>query len=35
MGQPEEVAKAILYFASDDAWITGVILTVNGGESIK
>ncbi|MFB5606266.1 MAG: SDR family NAD(P)-dependent oxidoreductase [Nitrosarchaeum sp.] len=36
IGQPEEVAKAILYFASDDAaWTTGAILTVDGGESIK
>ncbi|MDH3191592.1 MAG: SDR family oxidoreductase [Nitrosopumilus sp.] len=36
IGQPEEVAKAILYFASDDsAWTTGAVLTVDGGESIK
>ena len=36
IGQPEEVAKAILYFASGDAaWTTGAILTVDGGESIK
>ncbi len=36
IGQPEEVAKAVLYFASDDAsWITGAVLTVDGGESIK
>jgi dihydroanticapsin dehydrogenase len=36
IGQPEDIAKAILYFASDDAsWITGTILTVDGGESIK
>lgn len=36
IGQPEEVAKAVLYFASDDAsWITGAILAVDGGESIK
>lgn len=36
MGKPEEVAKAILYFASDDAsWITGAILAVDGGESTK
>ena len=36
IGQPDEVAKAVLYFASDDAsWITGSILTVDGGESIK
>jgi dihydroanticapsin dehydrogenase len=36
IGQPEEVAKAVLYFASDDAsWVTGAILVVDGGESIK
>jgi dihydroanticapsin dehydrogenase len=36
IGKPEEVAKAILYFASDDAaWTTGAILAVDGGESIK
>ncbi len=36
IGQPEEVAKAIMYFASDDAsWITGAVLAVDGGESIK
>jgi len=36
IGQPEEVAKAVLYFASDDAaWTTGAILAVDGGESVK
>ena len=36
IGQPEEIAKAVLYFASDDAsWVTGAILTIDGGESIK
>ena len=36
IGKPEEVAKAILYFASKDAaWTTGAVLTVDGGESIK
>lgn len=36
IGQPEEIGKAVLYFASDDAsWITGAILAVDGGESIK
>jgi dihydroanticapsin dehydrogenase len=36
IGQPDEIAKAVLYFASDDAsWTTGAILTVDGGESIK
>ena len=36
MGKPEEVAKAVLYFASDDAsWTTGAVLAVDGGESTK
>ena len=36
IGQPEEIGKAALYFTSDDAsWVTGAILTVDGGESIK
>jgi len=36
IGKPEEVAKAVLYFASDDAsWTTGAILAVDGGESTK
>lgn len=36
IGQPEEVGKAVMYFASDDAsWTTGAILAVDGGESIK
>ncbi len=36
IGQPEEIAKAVMYFASDDAsWTTGAILAVEGGESIK
>ena len=36
IGQPEEIGKAVLYFTSNDAsWVTGAILTVDGGESIK
>ena len=36
IGQPDEVGKAVLYFASDDAsWVTGSVLTIDGGESIK
>ena len=34
VGQPEEIARAILYVASDDAsFVTGHILTVDGGKS--
>jgi len=36
IGQPEEVAKAVMYFASDDSsWTTGAILAIDGGQSIK
>ena len=36
IGSPEDVAKAVMYFTSDDAsWTTGAILAVDGGESIK
>ncbi|MBQ8833607.1 MAG: glucose 1-dehydrogenase [Oscillospiraceae bacterium] len=32
MGQPEEIAEAVIYFASDEsAYTTGQILTVSGG----
>lgn len=32
VGQPEDVAKAALFLASDDAaWITGAVLNVDGG----
>lgn len=36
IGNPEDVAKAILYFASEDSsWITGAILPVDGGVATK
>lgn len=32
VGQPEDIAKAALYLASDDSsWVTGTVLTVDGG----
>lgn len=32
LGQPEDVASAVLYLASDEArWVTGATLHVNGG----
>jgi NAD(P)-dependent dehydrogenase (short-subunit alcohol dehydrogenase family) len=32
VGQPEDVARAALFLASDDAaWITGAVLNVDGG----
>jgi meso-butanediol dehydrogenase/(S,S)-butanediol dehydrogenase/diacetyl reductase len=32
IGEPEDVAKAALFLASDDAaWITGIVLVVDGG----
>ena len=35
MGQPEEVAKAVLFLASDDVgWVHGVNLPVDGGYTI-
>ncbi len=34
IGEPEDVAQACLYLASDEAqWVTGVILPVDGGNS--
>jgi 2-keto-3-deoxy-L-fuconate dehydrogenase len=36
MGQPEEIAKAVMYLASDDSsWTTGAIHAIDGGQSIK
>jgi dihydroanticapsin dehydrogenase len=36
IGMPEDVAKAILYLVSEDSsWITGAILSVDGGITIK
>jgi 3-oxoacyl-[acyl-carrier protein] reductase len=36
IGQPDEVAKAALFLASNDSsFITGEILTVSGGRPIR
>jgi 3-oxoacyl-[acyl-carrier protein] reductase len=36
MAQPEDIAKAILFLASEDAnFITGQVLLVDGGFSLK
>ena len=36
IGEPDEIAKAVLFLVSDDSlWTTGAVLTVDGGESIK
>ncbi len=36
MDQPEDIAKAIIFFASEDAnFITGQLLLVDGGFSLK
>ena len=36
MGQPDEVAKSVLFLASEDSsWTTGAILAVDGGQSTK
>lgn len=36
IGQPEEIAKSVLFLSSEDSsWITGSILAVDGGQSTK
>jgi len=36
IGEPEEIAQAALYLASDEsAWVTGLALVVDGGVTIK
>jgi 3-oxoacyl-[acyl-carrier protein] reductase len=34
LGEPEDIAAAVLYFASESAgWVSGQILSVDGGRS--
>ena len=36
IGQPDEIAKSVLFLASEDSsWTTGAILAVDGGQSTK
>ncbi len=35
LGAPEDIAHAVLFFASDQAgWITGQVLSISGGYSM-
>jgi acetoacetyl-CoA reductase len=35
LGQPEEIARSVVFLASDDAgFITGSTLSVNGGQTM-
>jgi NAD(P)-dependent dehydrogenase (short-subunit alcohol dehydrogenase family) len=34
-GRPDDVARAILFFLEPDNYITGQVLTVDGGLSLK
>ena len=36
IGTPDDVARAILYFASDDSsWATGAVLPLDGGAAAR
>jgi L-rhamnose 1-dehydrogenase len=36
LGQPEDIAGPVLFFATDDAdWCTGALLVVDGGTSVN
>ena len=34
-GSPEDIAKAVLFFAADAPYVTGQVLAVDGGRSIN
>jgi 3-oxoacyl-[acyl-carrier protein] reductase len=35
LGQPEDIANGVLFFVSDEsAWVTGQVLSIDGGQSI-
>jgi pteridine reductase len=34
LGSPDDIARAVLFFATDAPFITGQILSVDGGRSI-
>jgi NAD(P)-dependent dehydrogenase (short-subunit alcohol dehydrogenase family) len=34
-GRPEDIARAILFFLQPDNYVTGQILTVDGGLTLK
>jgi NAD(P)-dependent dehydrogenase (short-subunit alcohol dehydrogenase family) len=34
-GKPEDIARAILFFLEPDNYVTGQVLTVDGGLSLK
>ena len=34
-GRPEDVARAILFFLEMDSYVTGQVLIVDGGPSLK
>lgn len=34
LGTPEDAAQACLYLASEDSWVTGQLIHLNGGESM-
>ncbi len=35
LGEPEDIGKAAVFLAADAPWMTGQVITVDGGESIR